>query len=232
MAELRAFQARAKLNLSLDVLGKRPDGYHELRMVMQSSGLCDEVYVELRESGYFMAETNRKYIPSGEKNEAVKAARAFFAAAGLDRGAYIRIEKRIPVCAGLGGGSADAAAVLRALNGLTGANFGAQELRDIAAQVGSDVPFCVVGGACRCQGIGEQVEPVPLLPACWQYFSLFPLEGCAEGVCVQGAFYELDNATLTPDFPIGVSNEWAKNRGPVTVRIDKGALAVICTKAD
>ena len=71
-----------------------------------------------------------------------------------------------------------------------------------------------------------------LLPACWQYFSLFPLEGCAEGVCVQGAFYELDNATLTPDFPIGVSNEWAKNRGPVTVRIDKGALAVICTKAD
>ena len=76
------------------------------------------------------------------------------------------------------------------------------------------------------------VLTLTLLPACWQYFSLFPLEGRAEGVCVQGAFYELDNATLTPDFPIGVSNEWAKNRGPVTVRIDKGALAVICTKAD
>ena len=165
-------QARAKLNLSLDVLGKRPDGYHELRMVMQSSGLCDEVYVELRESGYFMAETNRKYIPSGEKNEAVKAARAFFAAAGLDRGAYIRIEKRIPVCAGLGGGSADAAAVLRALNGLTGANFGAQELRDIAAQVGSDVPFCVEGGTALVTGRGEAVQ------------ALSPLPGCAVVVCM------------------------------------------------
>lgn len=165
-------QARAKLNLSLDVLGKRPDGYHELRMVMQSSGLCDEVYVELRESGYFMAETNRKYIPSGEKNEAVKAARAFFAAAGLDRGAYIRIEKRIPVCAGLGGGSADAAAVLRALNGLTGANFGAQELRDIAAQVGSDVPFCVEGGTALVTGRGEAVQ------------ALSPLPGCAVVICM------------------------------------------------
>lgn len=165
-------QARAKLNLSLDVLGKRPDGYHELRMVMQSSGLCDEVYVELRESGYFMAETNRKYIPSGEKNEAVKAARAFFAAAGLDRGAYIRIEKRIPVCAGLGGGSADAAAVLRALNALTGANFGAERLREIAAQVGSDVPFCVEGGTALVTGRGEEVQ------------ALSPLPGCAVVVCM------------------------------------------------
>ena len=159
-------QARAKLNLSLDVLGKRPDGYHELRMVMQSSGLSDDVYVELREDGSFLAETNRRYIPSGEKNEAVKAARAFFSAAGLSLGAYIRIEKRIPVCAGLGGGSADAAAVLRALNALTGANFGAERLREIAAQVGSDVPFCVEGGTALVTGRGETVEELPALPDC------------------------------------------------------------------
>ena len=169
-------RARAKLNLSLDVLKKRPDGYHDLRMVMQSATLCDEVYVELRESGFFLAETNRHYIPSGEKNEAVKAARAFFAAAGLDHGAYIKIEKRIPVCAGLGGGSADAAAVLRALNSLCGRPFTADGLREIAALVGSDVPFCVEGGTALVEGRGERIEPLRPLPdtgavICMPFFS-------------------------------------------------------------
>ena len=105
--------ARAKLNLSLDVLGRRTDGFHELKMVMQAAQLADEVYVELREPGFFRAETNRSYIPTDERNIAVKAAKAFFEAAGLDSGAYIRITKQIPVCAGLGGGSSDAAAVIR-----------------------------------------------------------------------------------------------------------------------
>ena len=163
----RSESARAKLNLSLDVLGKRPDGYHELRMVIQSSGLSDDVYVELREDGSFLAETNRRYIPSGEKNEAVKAARAFFSAAGLSLGAYIRIEKRIPVCAGLGGGSADAAAVLRALNVLTGANFSAEQLRTLALTVGSDVPYCVTGGMMLAEGRGEILSPLPELPGGW-----------------------------------------------------------------
>ncbi len=153
-------RARAKLNLSLDVLKTRPDGYHDLRMVMQSAGLHDDVYVELREGGFFLAETNRHYIPSGDKNEAVKAARAFFSAAGLDRGAYIKIEKRIPVCAGLGGGSSDAAAVLRALNTLCGRPFTADALREIAAGVGSDVPFCVEGGTALVSGRGEIIEPL------------------------------------------------------------------------
>lgn len=159
-------KACAKLNLSLDVLGRRTDGFHDLRMVMQSAALCDDVTVALT-PGDFTAESNRAYLPCDDRNIAVKAARAFFAAAELtDVGARVRIEKRIPVCAGLGGGSSDAAAVLRALNRLTGANLSAQALRRIAAEVGSDVPFCVTGGTCLAEGRGERLTRLPSLPPC------------------------------------------------------------------
>lgn len=156
--------ARAKLNLSLDVLGRRADGFHELRMVMQAAQLADEVYVELREPGFFRAETNRSYIPTDERNIAVKAAKAFFEAAGLDSGAYIRITKQIPVCAGLGGGSSDAAAVIRTLNDLTGAPLGEDALFAAALRAGSDVPFCLLGGTALAGGRGEVLEALPPLP--------------------------------------------------------------------
>ncbi len=159
--------ARAKLNLSLDVLGKRDDGFHELRMVMQSALLCDDVYVELS-SEPTSARSNRPYIPCDERNSAVKAAAAFFAAAGIEGvGARITIQKRLPVCAGLGGGSSDAAAVLRALNRLTGAGIDADALRAVAAAVGSDVPFCVEGGTALAEGRGElltELTPLPETP--------------------------------------------------------------------
>lgn len=156
--------ARAKLNLSLDVLGRREDGYHELRMVMQAAELADEVYVELCEPGFFLAETNRSYIPTDERNVAVKAAKAFFGAAGLDLGAYIRIEKHIPVCAGLGGGSSDAAAVIRALNELCGSPLEGEALQAAAARAGSDVPFCLLGGTALAEGRGEVLTALPPLP--------------------------------------------------------------------
>lgn len=169
-------QARAKLNLSLDVLGRRGDGYHELRMVMQEAELSDEVYVELREPGFFRAETNRSYIPTDERNVAVKAARAFFELAGLESGAYIMITKRIPVCAGLGGGSADAAAVIRALSELTGRPLDEAGLYRAAERAGSDVPFCLMGGTALAEGRGERLTPLPELPElpvviCMPYFT-------------------------------------------------------------
>ena len=170
--------ARAKLNLSLDVQGKRADGYHDMRMVMQSVLLHDDVSVVFREPGFFKAETNRSYIPCDERNVAVKAAKEFFSAAGIaDRGAYIKIEKRIPVCAGLGGGSTDAAAVLLALNELTGLRLGAKELVDIAARVGSDVPYCVLGGTALAEGRGEVLTELPALEGadvviCMPYFTV------------------------------------------------------------
>jgi len=167
-------KAYAKLNLSLDVLGKRPDGFHDLRMVLQSVELFDDIYVELTD-GEFSAATNRAYIPCDDRNVAVKAAQAFFEALGIGGvGAFIRIKKRIPVCAGLGGGSSDAAAVLRALNELTNAGFSAGELRNIAKTVGSDVPFCVTGGTVLGEGRGDELSP------------LAPLPGCAVVICMPG----------------------------------------------
>ena len=169
-------RARAKLNLSLDVLGKRPDGFHELCMVMQSCSLADEVYVESAAPGDFLAQTNRSYIPTGDKNVAVKAARAYYAALGREGGAHMRITKRIPVCAGLGGGSSDAAAVLAALNELNGGALDAAALREAALAAGSDVPFCMLGGTALAEGRGEVLTPLPGLPEtdvviCMPYFN-------------------------------------------------------------
>ena len=157
-------RARAKLNLSLDVLGKLPDGYHELRMVMQSCTLADEVSVEPAPAGEYRAFTNRSFIPTGEKNVAVKAAMAYYSALGREGGARIRIKKRIPVCAGLGGGSADAAAVLAALNELNGGALDCEALYAAAMRAGSDVPFCLMGGTALVEGRGEVLTPLRRLP--------------------------------------------------------------------
>jgi 4-diphosphocytidyl-2-C-methyl-D-erythritol kinase len=158
-------KAWAKLNLSLDVAGKREDGYHELTMVMQTVSLCDDVSIELTPAGV-SAFTSFRFIPNDERNLAVKAAEAFFAAAGISSGARISINKRIPVGSGMGGGSSDAAAVLRGLNELFGGRFTPRELEDIGARVGSDVPFCVRGGTQLARGRGELLSPLPPLPDC------------------------------------------------------------------
>ena len=156
--------AWAKLNLSLDVLGARPDGFHDLRMVMQSVDLHDDVTVTLDNTGTCRAETNRSYLPCGADNVAVRAAQVFLARAGLTCGVHIRLHKRIPVCAGLGGGSSDAAAVLRALERLTGAGFTRTQLEEMGAEIGSDVPYCVAGGTVLAEGRGEKLtvlKPAP-----------------------------------------------------------------------
>ena len=160
-------KAYAKLNLALDVTGKRPDGYHELVMVMASVDLADDVTVFLRRDGVVTAESSFPWLPRDERNLGVKAARAYFAALEEERlGADIRMTKRIPVGAGMAGGSTDAAAVLRALDTLTGAGLGDERLREIALTVGSDVPYCVVGGAALAKGRGEILSPLPELPDC------------------------------------------------------------------
>ena len=160
-------RAYAKLNLSLDVLGARPDGYHGMRMVMQSVTLCDDVRVALNDSGAVTAETNFGFLPLDGRNIAVRAAQAFFAAAGMEGcGAHIVLRKRIPVGAGLGGGSTDAAAVLRCLNELCGAGFSRAKLEEIGGTLGSDVPFCVAGGTQLAEERGDVLSPLPALPEC------------------------------------------------------------------
>lgn len=158
--------AYAKLNLTLDVGKKREDGYHDLTMVMISLDLCDDVEMIPGSGGTYTLSSNRKYLPTDGRNHAVKAAAAFYARLGQPGGGEIRLTKRIPVGAGMAGGSADAAAVLRLLNRFHGDRFSAEELCEIGLSVGSDVPYCVRGGTALARGRGELLSPLPELPPC------------------------------------------------------------------
>ena len=153
--------ACAKINLSLSVLGKREDGYHELDTVMQSVDLSDTVYIE-KCRGII---TDCKGI-SAEENIAARAARLFCEKTGAE-GCKIKMEKRIPAAAGWGGGSADAAAVLAGLNRLYKTGISKTELCEIAVKIGADVPFLIAGGTARARGIGEKLTPLMPLKDCW-----------------------------------------------------------------
>ena len=158
-----ALPAYAKLNLTLDILRKREDGYHDLRMVMQSVELHDDVSVTMTESGEI--ECRCGDIPGDESNLAVKAARAFFEATGIvPGGLFIDIEKRIPAKAGMAGGSSDAAATLRALRKLLRPEMLGEELERIGARVGSDVPYCLRGGTALAEGRGERLTTLRPAP--------------------------------------------------------------------
>lgn len=158
--------ANAKINLTLDILRRREDGYHDLQMVMQSVSLADELTVTPARGGVGTAVSDLHFLPTGGKNLAQMAAAAFRAATGLGGEVDVSIRKHVPVCAGLAGGSADAAAVLHAMNRLTGAGLSPVELAKIGERVGSDVPFCVLGGAALAQGRGELLTPLAPLPPC------------------------------------------------------------------
>ena len=158
-------QAPAKINLTLDILGTRPDGYHEMDMVMQSVSLCDEITLDLGSPGGIRAESGLRFLPNDKGNLAVAAAVAFRKATGQTwEDLHIGIRKHIPVCAGTAGGSSDAAAVLRGLNDLTGAGLDREALARIGQEVGSDVPYCVLGGTALARGRGEILTPLPSLP--------------------------------------------------------------------
>lgn len=159
--------AFAKLNLTLDVLGKREDGYHDLRSVMQTISIRDDVEIDLDTGKPWALSCTNADIPCDERNLAWKAAKVFFDTTGKDpNGLSIRITKRIPMEAGMGGGSADAAAVLRALNKHYDNPFSILALAELGAQVGSDVPFCVLCGTAMVEGRGERLRKLPDMPDC------------------------------------------------------------------
>lgn len=152
----------AKINLSLDVVGKRADGYHLLSTVMQSVSLADQVYLELDKQGSgLILLCDTPGIPLDEQNTACRAARLFLDATGIDAGVRIYIEKKIPAAAGLAGGSSDAAAVLFGLSELCDHPLDAPVLFGLAERIGADVPFCLLGGTALCEGIGEILTPLP-----------------------------------------------------------------------
>lgn len=152
--------AHAKINLSLDVLGKREDGYHDLRMIMQTVSLHDTVQLEAVPGGISL-ECNSRWVPQDETNIAWKAAGILMSRQGIKRGVAIKIVKRIPIAAGLAGGSTDAAAVLRGMNELFSLGLDYDELRRLGKQVGADVPYCVSGGTKLAEGIGERLTVLP-----------------------------------------------------------------------
>ena len=159
--------AYAKVNLTLDVLGKRDDGYHDLQSVMQTISLRDDIEIDIGTGKPWKLLCNKEGIPTDQRNLAWKAAKVYCDAMNKDPdGLEIRITKRIPSQAGLGGGSADAAAVLRALNEHYGNPLSIMALAELGAQVGSDVPFCVVGGTAMVEGRGERLRMLPNMPDC------------------------------------------------------------------
>lgn len=159
--------AFAKLNLTLDVLNKRDDGYHNLKSVMQAISIRDDIEIDLDTGKPWKLLCDKEDIPTDETNLAWKAARIFFDRIGKEPdGIEIRITKRIPTQSGLGGGSADAAAVLRALNRHYGNPLSILALAELGAQIGSDVPFCVVCGTAMVEGRGERLRKLPDMPDC------------------------------------------------------------------
>lgn len=160
--------AYAKLNLTLDILEKRDDGYHEIESIMQQITLCDDVEIDVETGEDWRLECDWENIPTDSENLAWKAAGVFYRSIGKDpQGITIRITKRIPMEAGLAGGSADAAAVLRALNRHEGEPYTIWDLARLGAKVGSDVPFCVLGGTALAKGRGDKLAQLLPMPQCF-----------------------------------------------------------------
>lgn len=182
--------APAKINLTLDIVGTRPDGYHLLESIFQSVSIYDTVTARKRLGRSITLDAPGCDCPV-EKNTAYKAAVAFLKYTGLKKGVHLTVEKRIPTQAGMGGGSADAAGVLVALNRLFKAGLTTQQLCEIGLQVGADVPFCIVGGTAYVTGIGEGITALPPLPGC-----CIVIAQPDQGISTKEAYAAVDNATI------------------------------------
>ena len=182
--------APAKINLTLDIVGTREDGYHLLESIFQSVDICDVVVARKRWGRKITLDAPGCDCPV-EKNTAYKAAVAFFAYTGVDKGVKLTVQKRIPQQAGMGGGSADAAGVLVALNRLFKTNLTTEQLCEIGLTVGADVPFCVMGGTAYVTGIGEGLQALPNLPDC-----AIVVAQPAEGISTKEAYAAVDNAEI------------------------------------
>lgn len=160
-------QAFAKINLGLDVLGKREDGYHEVRMIMQTIRMYDQLDMRKSVEPGIHLTTNKKYIPVDEKNLVWRAAKLMMDTCGIIEGVSIHLHKVIPVAAGMAGGSSDAAATLVGMNRLFHCGLSKEKLMELGVQIGADVPYCVLRGTALAEGIGEKLTVLPPMPDCW-----------------------------------------------------------------
>lgn len=185
-------KALGKINLGLDVLGRRPNGYHDVRMVMQTVYLYDQILLEKTDKEGISLETNLFYLPVNENNLAYRAAKMLIDEFAIKEGVHISLEKHIPVAAGMAGGSSNAAAVLYGMNRLFQLGLKDQELMDRSVQLGADVPYCIMRGTVLAEGIGEKLTPLPAMPKCHVLLAKPPIS-----VSTQKVYEKLDAQEVT-----------------------------------
>ena len=185
-------KALGKINLGLDVLGRRPNGYHDVRMVMQTVYLYDQILLEKTDKEGISLETNLFYLPVNENNLAYRAAKMLIDEFAIKEGVHISLEKHIPVAAGMAGGSSNAAAVLYGMNRLFQLGLTDQELMDRSVQLGADVPYCIMRGTVLAEGIGEKLTPLPAMPKCHVLLAKPPIS-----VSTQKVYEKLDAEVVT-----------------------------------
>lgn len=185
-------KALGKINLGLDVLGRRPNGYHDVRMVMQTVYLYDQILLEKTDKEGISLETNLFYLPVNENNLAYSATKMLIDEFAIKEGVHISLEKHIPVAAGMAGGSSNAAAVLYGMNRLFQLGLTDQELMDRGVQLGADVPYCIMRGTVLAEGIGEKLTPLPAMPKCHVLLAKPPIS-----VSTQKVYEKLDAQKVT-----------------------------------
>ena len=185
-------KALGKINLGLDVLGRRPNGYHDVRMVMQTVYLYDQILLEKTDKEGISLKTNLFYLPVNENNLAYRAAKMLIDEFAIKEGVHISLEKHIPVAAGMAGGSSNAAAVLYGMNRLFQLGLTDQELMDRSVQLGADVPYCIMRGTVLAEGIGEKLTPLPAMPKCHVLLAKPPIS-----VSTQKVYEKLDAQEVT-----------------------------------
>ena len=159
-------KAYAKINIGLDVLRRREDGYHEVRMIMQTVDICDNLILERTAKSGILILTDKEELPVNQDNLIYKAADLLMKEKNITEGVSITLTKRIPIAAGMAGGSSDAAATMRGLNQLFELGYSTEELQKLGVRLGADIPYCIVGGTMLSEGIGEILNPLPTPPAC------------------------------------------------------------------
>ena len=189
-------KAMAKINLGLDVVRRREDGYHDLRMIMQTVRLFDRIRLSVTHSGGVRLKTNLGFLPTDASNHACKAAQMLIDEFGIKDGVFIDLEKHIPVAAGLAGGSSDAAAVLVGMNLLFGLGLSSEQLRLRGVKIGADVPYCIMRGTALAEGIGDRLTPLPGIPRCSIVVAKPDLRVSTKYVYTH---LHLDESTIHPD---------------------------------
>lgn len=199
-------RARAKINPALDVIGKRPDGYHELNMLMQTVNLCDNITInKTRQQGLWLT-SNLSWLPCDERNLVYKAAKLIIEKYGISCGVAIELEKKIPAAAGLAGGSADCAATLIGMRNLFKLNISEEELMAMGKELGADVPYCIMRGTAQAQGIGEILTPLPPFPSTFVLLAKPPIN-----VSTPAVFKEFDLNKVEKRPPIDEIIDCIKN---------------------